>query len=76
MKQALSTLEDLINKLEHRYNSFEEKLGYISDFLDGDIKDIVSAIEEGIEKIEELQDELDDANKKIDELERELNEAV
>lgn len=76
MEQALKTLEDLVSRLDSNRYSFEEKLGYISEFLEGDAQDIISAIEDGIEKVEDLEEELIEANKRIEELERELDEAV
>lgn len=76
MKKALDTLEDLVNKLDNRYNSFEEKLDYIKSFLEDDIKDVISAIDKGVDRIEELEEELDDANRAAEEWEEKYNALI
>ena len=73
METALRTLKDLQDDLEansYRY-TFEQKLELLANFIASDLQDVINAVDEGIDRISDLESEVDDLNEQIKELESE-----
>ena len=73
MENALGTLKDLKDDLEssaYRY-SFERKLEILASFISSDLQDVINAVDEGIDRITELEDEVTTLNEQIEVLESE-----
>jgi len=76
IKKAHGTLEDLKYEIKSNSNSLSEKLEYVGKFIDSDLEDIISVLDDAVDRIEELENDLEDAQKAAEEWEEKYNALI
>lgn len=72
LRTLFNELENMRFDLQDNYRmSLKERFEIVGEFVENELKDAISVIDQALDRIQELEDELEEANEKIEELERE-----
>ena len=72
MKDVLERLEELRREYENRYSAERNKFEAVGKFLD-ELDETIGDVRDGIERIEELEQEVEVLKDRVEELEAELD---
>jgi len=72
LKDVLERLEELRREYENRYSAERNKFEAVGKFLD-ELDETIGDVRDGIERIEELEQEVEVLKDRVEELEAELD---
>lgn len=76
MEKALKILQDLQRDRDSRgfIYSFSQRMEFLAQFISSDLEDVITALDEGIDRISELEGEVSDLNVNIEEFIKQIND--